>query len=147
MWALIRMATSELSHEKTFFLHMRNQRHRSAARYRPAHQRLKLYLLHRASTIPLLIKPLTIFFVCTAQFVFNLVINLNDRFSHDECLMNHISFFVYTCIYLSSSNYGKKRHLISWKSAIYRQIWVKINEEGLSSEIGESCHNECVIER
>ena len=76
----------ELRHEKTCFLHMRKQRRRSTAKLISAFVfaiRIvqSLYYLNKK------IKPLSIFFGCTARFVSDLVGNPEYRFSHNEAHM------------------------------------------------------------
>ena len=65
----------------------------------------RLYFRYTDSTIPLLpkfrnFKPLAIFYGCTARFVWDLVGNPEDRFSHNEaqfiCDGDMISFLMLT---------------------------------------------------
>ena len=78
-----RFSKDELHNEKTYFLQMRKQRHRSAAADLP----FCFHFINSTCTIIQIFKPLTIFRGCTAWFVSDLVRNPKDRLSHDAAQM------------------------------------------------------------
>ena len=68
-----KVTRTDFMHEKTGFLHMRKQKRRSAVR---------LCFRYIDGAIPLFLKS-EIFCGCTAWFVWDLVGNPEDRFSHE----------------------------------------------------------------
>ena len=87
--------------EKTGFLHMRKQSHRSIVRNRTTDQRLCFRYLE--STFPLFFsignfKPLAISSNCAARFVSDLVGTPEDRLSQNEARISHFKkrvFFLF----------------------------------------------------
>ena len=79
--------------EKTYFLHMRKQRHRSAAA--SADLPLCFHFINSTCTIIRIFKPLAICRGCTAWFVSDLVGNPKDRLSHDAA---QCYFFVFSSL-------------------------------------------------
>ena len=76
----------EPHHEKTKVLHMRYKDVDQLCGNRETDQRL--CFCYTESAIPLLSKPLAIFCDFTARFVWDLVGNPEDRFSHNEAHIN-----------------------------------------------------------